>query len=74
MHMFSNLGVFFEKSTDIFSKIVCKNTMDNLFTKLVVLSFSKHNYSLLGHCATDEYRFRLHGLQSPIVDSHKIEY
>jgi hypothetical protein len=45
-HMFSNLSVYFEKSTHIFSKIVWKNTMDNPFTKLIVPSFSKHNFQI----------------------------
>jgi hypothetical protein len=44
--MFSNLGVFFEKSTHIFSKIVWKNTMDNPFTKLIVQSFSKQHFQI----------------------------
>jgi hypothetical protein len=37
--MFSNLGVFFEKSTDILFQDSLKNTMDNTLTKLIVQSF-----------------------------------
>jgi hypothetical protein len=46
-NMFSILDVYFEKSTHIFSKIVWKNTMANHFTKLIVPSFSKHNFQII---------------------------
>jgi hypothetical protein len=42
-YMFLNLGVFF---ADIFSRLYEKNTMDSPFTKLIVHSFSKHNFQI----------------------------
>jgi hypothetical protein len=45
-YMFLNLGLFFEKSADIFSRLYEKNTMDSPFTKLIVHSFSKHNFQI----------------------------